>query len=218
MSTQQSHRSTNGPAVQAALHPNAALQAHFELLARKVQDWGLEREQPVAIGVTGIRPRSGTSTVCFNLASELAKTASRQVIMVEANFGRPFAVMPDPQNHGLGELLQATAEINQCIITTHAQNLFLLSAGSQTETAAKKLPLDCLSLLLREQFSRFQFVLFDLPPLDDFNASLPLACQMDGLIVVAEVGPIDHARFSRFRPKIHSCGTEIIGVVINKSS
>ena len=218
MSTQQSHRSTNGQAVKAALHPSTALQPHFALLARKVQEWGLEREQPIAIGVTGFRPRSGTSTVCFNLASQLAKTVRRQVMMVEANFGHPFAVKPDPQNRGLGELLQATVELDQCLIPTHAQNLFLLSAGSQSETAAKKLPLDGLSPLLRDQLSHFQFVLFDLPPLDEFNTSLPLAGQMDGLIVVAEVGQIDHIRFSKFRPKIESCGTEIIGVVINKSS
>jgi Mrp family chromosome partitioning ATPase len=218
MGTQQMQRNPDGLAVKAALHPSIALQPHFELLSKQIQQWALGREAPVAIGVTGILPQSGTSTVSFNLASELAKSTQYHVLLIEANFGHPFAVKPDPQNRGLSDLLRATVELDSCVIPTPIQNLFLLSAGSQDETTATNLPFDCFSPLIREQLGGFHYLVFDLPSLDEFNASLPMACQMDGLIIVADARQIDRSRMAYFRQKLDCQSAKIIGVVINKSN
>jgi len=188
-------------------------------LARQVLRWQAATSGAFALGVMGVEPGVGTSTVAWNLATMLGSLDQGDILLVEADFGRPDVsqrIVPHGDATGLSDVLAGLASPLECIHATAVDSLSILAAGTAT-AAPDQLPLEHLLKLNHELATAFRLAVYDLPAMTRATAAT-LACQMDGAIIVVEAAHQAHAqRMAALRRRIADGNVHILGLVVNKA-
>jgi uncharacterized protein involved in exopolysaccharide biosynthesis/Mrp family chromosome partitioning ATPase len=139
--------------------------------------------KPKLIGVTGFGEGSGTSTLAAGVAAALSETGDGKVLLVDVNAangevhpffaGRPAAAL-------------TTAIEPQAAITSAADNLYLAtitqSGNKSTHLGLKKF----FALVPNLKASDFDYIIFDMPPINQTSPAIGLAALMDKVLVVVE--------------------------------
>ncbi len=179
-------------------------------------------EQYRVIMLTSAVPDEGKTTCTISLASSLAKSGKR-VLVVDA----------DMRKRGLSNILKATANraglstvlasqksnssYNDIIVKTHVKGLYLLPTGPVPEDAADLLESPRMSILMESLRSEFEFILIDSPPVTGLADSRILASHADGIVFVVKQG---HASRDMIRSAVAAlasprCG-RILGTIFNQ--
>lgn len=202
--------------IRAALRPSEALLPRFAALAMQVREWAGGSIAPVSLGVVGVKRGVGASTVAYNLAHALAAGLEpEKVALVDACFEAPF-VFKQPVA-GLAEVLQEQAELAECLVRTRSQQPCLLAAGKPMADAALRLPWNRLGVLLQEGMAQFEFLIFDLSPLDQGGLCQLVSSQLTGVLVVSEPDDPGGLQLEQFRRQLWNFPVAFLGRVINKS-
>lgn len=180
----------------------------------------LEGRATKLIGVTSARPGEGKSTTAANLAVSLARGLAR-VLLVDADLRRPsqhkLFDLGDVQ--GLSSYLSGAAnQFDAVLAPTEMENLTVLPAGAPLQNPIPFLRSERLRAVIPELKERFDFVLFDLPPVRDAADALVLAPTLDGLLLVlgaGEAGKDDAAAAKRL---IREARGKLLGCVLNKAA
>lgn len=191
----------------------------FKILRTKVMH-KLRAEKWTNIAITSPREGSGKSLITVNLAITLAMDESNTVVVVDLDLKRPrvhqyFNFEPEG---GLVDCLQNKISVDEYIISTGFDRLFLLPAGDATSDSAELLSSSYMTNVLEEikNYHRDAIVLFDLPPLLDTADTLILLPYVDSCLLVAEDGvttaeEVDHC--------LHLLDDyNFLGTVLNKVS
>jgi Mrp family chromosome partitioning ATPase len=139
--------------------------------------------KPKLVGVTGFSEGAGTSTLAAGVAAALSETGDGKVLLVDVNAangevhpffaGRPAAAL-------------ATAIKPQAAITSAADNLYLAtvsqSGNKSTHLGLKKF----FALVPNLKASDFDYIIFDMPPINQTSPTIGLAALMDKVLVVVE--------------------------------
>src|SRR6266446_5321188 len=139
--------------------------------------------KPKLVGVTGFGEGSGTSTLAAGVAAALSETGDGKVLLVDVNAangevhpffaGRPAAAL-------------TTAIKPQAAITSAADNLYLAtisrSGNKSTHLGLKKF----FALIPNLKASDFDYIIFDMPPINQTSPTIGLAALMDKVLVVVE--------------------------------
>jgi non-specific protein-tyrosine kinase len=177
------------------------------------------RRELHTILVTSPRKGDGKSAVASNLATELARSGHR-VVLVDGDMRSPrvHRIFDIPRNAGLTDLLEAPElpDLDEFLTASEATpNLKLLSAGRQPQSAARLLASDRLTDVNDALADSHDFVVFDAPPLV-VSDPLSIARLADLiLLVVAGSGVPDRDIHAATR-QLRSVGAEHISVVANR--
>jgi succinoglycan biosynthesis transport protein ExoP len=139
--------------------------------------------KPKLVGVTGFGEGAGTSTLAAGVAAALSETGDGKVLLVDVNAangevhpffaGRPAAAL-------------TTAIKPQAAITSAADNLYLAtvsqSGNKSTHLGLKKF----FALVPNLKASDFDYIIFDMPPINQTSPTIGLAALMDKVLVVVE--------------------------------
>jgi succinoglycan biosynthesis transport protein ExoP len=139
--------------------------------------------KPKLVGVTSFDEGSGTSTLAAGVAAALSDTGDGKVLLVDVNAangevhpffaGRPAAAL-------------TTAIKPQAAITSAADNLYLAtvtqSGSKSTHLGLKKF----FSLVPNLKASDFDYIIFDMPPINQTSPTIGLAALMDKVLLVVE--------------------------------
>jgi Mrp family chromosome partitioning ATPase len=147
--------------------------------------------EPQSILVTGPSPSDGKTTTAINLASSLA-LAGNGVILIEADFRRPtvgpaLGVRP---RVGIGKVLLGSVSLERALVSTKpfGDNLRLLLVDQADDWLAEMLSLPSANALLVEAQRLADYVVIDSPPLTEVIDALPLAQQVDDVVLVVKLG------------------------------
>ena len=139
--------------------------------------------KPKLVGVTGFGEGSGASTLAAGVAAALSETGDGKVLLVDVNAtngevhpffaGRPAAAL-------------TTAIKPQAAITSAADNLYLAtvtqSGNKSTHLGLKKF----FALVPNLKASDFDYIIFDMPPINQTSPTVGLAALMDKVLLVVE--------------------------------
>ncbi len=150
-----------------------------------------------AILVTGSSPSEGKTTTAINLASALA-AGGKSVILIEGDLRKPtigqsLGVAP---KHGLVSVLMESISIEEALIPTETfgPRLRLLLADYSGDWISELFTLPVARQLVEDARRLADFVIIDSPPLADVIDVLPLARDVDDVLVVARLG---HTRLKK---------------------
>jgi capsular exopolysaccharide synthesis family protein len=150
--------------------------------------------------VTGPSPSEGKTTTAINLASSFALAGNR-VILIEADFRRPtvgeaLRVRPEV---GIGRVLLGTASLEEALVPAQpfGDDLRLLLVDRVDEWLAEILSLPNARALLAEAERLADYVVIDSPPLTEVIDALPLAQQVDDVVIVTRLGASNLNRLAR---------------------
>jgi tyrosine-protein kinase len=140
--------------------------------------------------VTGAAAAEGKTTSAINLATALAR-AGAQVLLIEADLHRPAigSTLHKRADRGvISVMLGATEMTDAAIESEDVEGLHLLLADRLLPGAEEVFSIPAVERLLEEAKRHYDFVVVDAPPLNEVVEGLPLAREVDDVLILVRMG------------------------------
>jgi len=173
-------------------------------------------QRPRIIMLTSSMPSEGKSTLSSNLAITLGFAASR-TLLVDADMrrGQLHKRFGLPNDVGLAEHIANNVPLEQVIRPTGSENLDFISCGKYPAQPGELLMSDRFRDSIQTLRQRYDFVVFDSPPILLTDDAASFATRADAVIFVVRAG------FTRLRQvrtsleNLHRRGVNVYGMVVN---
>lgn len=222
------------------LEAREALHAHYQPHSVSTEAYRILRtnlklsaERKVML-VTSAGPAEGKTTMISNLGIVLAQSGVR-TLLISSDLRRPELdrVFGLEREEGLSEVLQGSLTFerslrglsdfilgkfgfDETVKHPYLANLSLITSGHRLpENPAELIGSRAMQDLLAKARSQFDAVILDLPPILPVADSLVLAPQVDGVVLVYQVGRISRGALLRAKNQLESVGAAFFGVVLN---
>lgn len=200
------------PVLESALSP---ISESFRMLHANLTFLNSEKMMQVIV-VTSSVPKEGKSTTCANLAAVMANLGYR-VLIVDADLRRPsqHQIWQIPNETGLKNFIAARGDISSPIIQKVMNNLYVLSAGSVNSNSPVFIDSRNMDALIRQCRNKYDYVIFDTPPLAVTADAHILGKTADGVMVVARPSIADSINSKHAKENLDRSGQNIVGIVVN---
>lgn len=179
-----------------------------------MHDASSKRRQVVM--VTSATTQEGRTTVASQLAASLAR-AGRRTLLVDGDLRRPalHALFDVPLEDGLCEVLRAEVDVADVIRPTHAEGLWLLTAGYCDVDAIHALATEQLQPAFEKLRSEYDFVIIDGGPVLGMSDALIFGQYSDGAILSVRRDFSQMPKINEAASLLKSVGVRLIGSVVN---
>ena len=142
--------------------------------------------KPKLVAITGTGEGEGISTIAGGIAAALSEMGEGKVLLVNMNVGQPEI---HSFYNGKPAYALMTALHPACPIAPAAENLYLATTYAPTEEKQVQMgPKRLYELMPSLKASNFDYIIFDMPSLDQSSAILSMAGLMDKVLLVTEAG------------------------------
>jgi uncharacterized protein involved in exopolysaccharide biosynthesis/Mrp family chromosome partitioning ATPase len=169
--------------------------------------------KPKLVGVAGFSDDAGTSTLAAGLAASLSETNDGKVLLVDVNLG-PEDVHPFFKGKPAYPL-KAALKPNGTIASA-SDNLYLATVGNPNSGPAQLGLKKFFDMMPNLKASDFDYIIFDMPPLDQTSPTWGMAAFMDKLLVVVEAEKNNREVIKRTYGKLIAERNNV-AVVVNKA-
>ena len=171
------------------------------------------------IMVTSALVGEGKTFTSVNLAMSLAAELDHTVMLVDADVARPSLprVLGLPEEPGLLDLLDGSAEMSSVLLKTNIDKLTILLSGTPHPRATELLASDAMRTLLAEISDRYpdRIVIFDSPPLLLTTEARVLAANMGQVVLVVQAGKTLQSQVEHALSTIEACPVKML--VLNQA-
>ncbi len=142
--------------------------------------------KPKLVAITGTGEGEGISTIAGGIAAALSEMGEGKVLLVNMNVGQPEI---HSFYNGKPAYALMTALHPACPIAPAAENLYLATTYTPTDSKQVQMgPKRLYELMPSLKASNFDYIIFDMPSLDQSSAILSMAGLMDKVLLVTEAG------------------------------
>jgi capsular exopolysaccharide synthesis family protein len=170
-----------------------------------------------SILVTGPSPSEGKTTTAINLASSLALAGNR-VILIEADFRRPTVgeALGVRARVGIGDVLLGNVALEDALVLAppFGDNLCALLVDRADDWLAEVLSLPAAQALLEDAKRLADYVVLDSPPLTQVIDAMPLARQVDDVVLVTRLGSSNLTQLAHLGDLLDQNGIRPAGFVV----
>jgi polysaccharide biosynthesis transport protein len=166
--------------------------------------------KPKLVAVTGCDHGSGVTTIASGLAAALSETGDGKVLLVDMNVANT-QIHPFYQ----GQLVPHLTEIMDPGTSGKAEiadNLYVATATGPNGHATKLIPKKFYDLMPRLKASDFDYIIFDMPPVNQTSATMALAGFMDQVLLVVEGDKTSRAQIKRAHSILTGAQANVVGV------
>jgi polysaccharide biosynthesis transport protein len=175
-----------------------------------------------ALLLTSVTPQEGKTLVTANLAVALAQ-AGRKVLLVDADMRKPsLGKLFHTSEAGLGlerpglsQLLQGDASLDEVTHPTAVKRLSLIPCPTPAAYPSELLESEHLVALIARAKERYDFVLFDSPPLLAVTDAAILASRVDGVVLVVKSDAIPSELLRQAMARLADVKATVVGSVLN---
>jgi protein-tyrosine kinase len=198
--------------------PVTGLAEEFRLIKHQLLA-DIERSGERSVLIASAQPKAGKTFCAINLALSLAGERDVEVLLVDADFPKPEALLLlgiDNQGPGLVDALaDAGADPEAFVIRTDVPGLSVLPAGRKTNNVPELLASDRTREVLAKLVAgdRRRIILFDSPPALMASHATVLAGHVGQAIVVVRADRTTEADLRETIGLLSGCGR--IGLVLN---
>jgi capsular exopolysaccharide synthesis family protein len=201
----------------AADQPRSPVTEAFRALRTSIEFTGRGGDGARTILVSSSAPREGKTTVALNLAQVLAQDHKR-TLLVDADLRKPrlHAVFGADGRVGLSNVLAGRATLDDAIVPTNVENLFLLPAGPIPPNPAELLGRPAAADTFAALAARFDRIVVDTPPVGVVTDAVVLARLVGQVLLVVSSGTTKKRAAEHGASVLRSVGLEPSGVVLNQ--
>jgi capsular exopolysaccharide synthesis family protein len=166
--------------------------------------------------VTSPATMEGRTTVASQLAASLAR-AGRRTLLVDGDLRRPalHALFDAPLEDGLCEVLRAEVDVSDVIRPTHAEGLWLLTAGYCDIDAIHALATEQMQPVFDKLRAEYDFIIIDGAPVLGMSDALIFGQYSDGAIISVRRDQSQMPKIHQTAELLRGVGIRIIGSVVN---
>jgi len=172
-----------------------------------------------SLAITGPGVGVGKTMVATNLAISMSHEVNQTVLLVDLDLRRPnihknFSFEP---TYGLLDYLNGNVELQKVFVNPPFKRLLLLPGRGATKESSELLSSPIMLDLVKELKSRYEsrIVIFDLPPLLNFDDAMVFLPNVDSTLLVIENGKNTQSDVQNSLRLLE--GTNLIGTVLNKA-
>ncbi|MDZ7369668.1 MAG: polysaccharide biosynthesis tyrosine autokinase [candidate division KSB1 bacterium] len=171
-----------------------------------------------ALLITSISPEEGKSFTASNLAIILAQQRTN-TLLIDADLRRGVLhnTFNIPKEPGLTNYLTNKAMLSSLIHPTHIPNLSIISCGPLVPNPSELLGSLQMRRLVAEVKRKFDYIIFDAPPLDAATDSVVIATLVDAVAIVVKSGQTNFTTAKERLQVFKTVPAKIIGVIINSA-
>jgi len=169
------------------------------------------QHKPKLIAITALARSAGATTTAMGLARSLSETGEGNVLLVDMTAGQGSAhqFVKGRQVCGIDDALDGHT---QARVDT---NLFVVAENTNSDLLSRNLPQRFAKLIPKLKSSDFDYIIFDMPPINQLSITPRLAGFMDMALIVIESEKSDR-ELARQASSLLSTKTRV-GVVLNKA-
>lgn len=161
---------------------------------------------------------NGCSWVCARVGEVLASQVQGSVCMVDANLRRPslheqFAV---ENQVGLSDALVKSGSVRGFACNLSRSNLWMVSCGSVPEEGQALLSSERMRLRMAELRAEFDYVLVDVPALDDATDAVVLGSGSEGVVLVLKANASRRESVRKSMHDLQTANVHVLGAVLNQ--
>lgn len=172
---------------------------------------------PKSLAITSSSPSEGKSTTSISIASMLARTGKR-VVLLDLDLRRPTLAkrMSVDGKVGVSNYLSGDDNWQAMVRESQYANLFVIGAGPIPPSAPELLSGDRLSQLITALSAHFDHVVVDSPPMLALADAQLIARAVEGVIFVVEAGRTPIRAVSAALKRLREQNTRLLGAVLTK--
>ena len=196
--------------------PNALLEC-FRLIRSSILLNPGPKGEPRVVMLTSARPGEGKTTVSANVAWAFSSMGEKTLLIdCDLRRGRVHGVAGIPNLPGLTRLLTGEAVLEECLVKSEADNLWLLPRGPVIPGTTELLNTETFARLLRELRGRFSRIILDTPPVLGLSETAFLQNHSDGVLLVVKAAATTRNDASQAFQQLQKLGGHFYGFVLNQ--
>lgn len=173
-------------------------------------------DAPHAIGFSSVARRAGVSTLAAGVAGLVAQSG-RSALLIDACWQHPshdrrFGV---PTTPGLSDLLAGTSAAGE-VSASALPTLHVLPCGRRPDASALVASRPVLADLIQQWKSRFDLIVFDLPPAMPEEPLTAWTGALDGVLLVVQSEQTVAEQARRAKQTLLNCQANLLGAVLNQ--
>jgi capsular exopolysaccharide synthesis family protein len=196
--------------------PRSPFSESFRALRTSMQLSSTSRQSKL-ITITSCQPAEGKSTVAVNTAAVLAQGGKR-VALVDTDMRRPsvYKRLGIEGGKGLSEVLTGHFTLDQ-VTHTHSTlaTLDVIPSGTVPPLPADLLASEAMAELVQQLRGRYDYVIFDTPPILSVTDPTIVAAQSDGIVLVIRQGFCTRGMLARTAASLRELDVKVYGFVLN---
>jgi succinoglycan biosynthesis transport protein ExoP len=171
---------------------------------------------PKLILVTSATASEGKTVNCLNLASSLAESGSR-VLLVDVDLRHPSChrALGLENTTGLSNFLTGHVELTSLVHVLETPRLWFIPAGPTPPNPAELVGSKRMNEIMELAREEFDFVILDSPPVTPVSDALVLARASDGVVLVVKGQDTPRDVVRRARDQLALTGAHLLGTVVN---
>jgi capsular exopolysaccharide synthesis family protein len=212
--------------------PKSPVSEAYRTLRTNIQFATMERPGKLFV-VTSSTLQEGKTTTIVNLALTMAQMGQK-TLLVGANLRRPalYKIFGIEREPGLTDVILGNNRWEECVRTVAdilmgrfemedimmapgLDNLHILTSGTIPINPSELLTAPQMGEFLRQVRDQYDVVLFDSPPVLPVADAAILAAQVDGVILVYQVGKVGRLVLKRAKAHLENAKARVLGVVLN---
>lgn len=166
--------------------------------------------------VSSVGPGEGKSFTAANLAITLAQQKSR-TLLIDTDLRR--GVMHNsfncPKKPGLTNYLTGVVPLERVLNETYIPNLSLITCGSMIPNPSEILGSNRMRRFVEGISKRFNFIIFDTPPLNAATDAVILGTMVDGVAILIRAGKTRRENVQNKLELFQNVQSKVVGVILN---
>lgn len=175
-----------------------------------------EDGMPKVLVVTSTQPGEGKSSTALAIAQNFARR-EKSVLLIDSDLRKP-AFKASNENLGLSKLLTTEDHLDQHVVETQHDRLWLLPSGPVPPNPADLLSTGRIRKIVAEARERFDLVIIDGPPTIGLADSPLLAAAAGNVLFVVESGKTRTRAAIEALNRLEVTGTHVLGATLTKAT
>jgi tyrosine-protein kinase Etk/Wzc len=194
--------------------PTPVGEAYRELRTNLLFSKSIGTMKSLVIG--SMAPSEGKSFTSANLAITLAQQKSK-TLLIDADLRRGVLqnTFNVPKKPGLTNYLTGVLSLNDILRETYIPNLSLITCGSMIPNPSEILGSMRMRKFIEGITKRFDFVIFDTPPLNAATDAVVLGTLVDGVAIILRAGQTNGEEVRKRLELFENVQARIVGVILN---
>ena len=200
-----------------SLERNAALHPFYDALRDRLIVYFEVKNlthKPKLVAVTSAGPGAGVSTIAAGLAASLSETGDGNVLLVDMNLEQGAAQQFYKGKAGCG--LDAALKMETKADALVQENLYVVNGNTNSDEFSRILPKRFSALVPKLKTSDYDYIIFDMPPVNQTSLTSRLARFMDMVLLVVESEKSNREVVQQANTWLTESGATV-GAVLNKT-
>ena len=203
------------PHIVSYTDPQCTIAEQYRMLRTNL--FALNSGPPVSsLVVTSAIKGEGKTVTSLNLATVMATDAEKKIAIVDCDFRRPnmHALLDMQLQPGLSEFLRGQATLDAVSHTGKIPNLTVITAGKPPLNPSELVGSRKMAETVNELKNRFDFVVFDTPPIMAVTDAGVLGAIVDGVLLVIRAERTKRELVRRAETLLRGAKARVVGCVL----